>query len=68
MTTARTTTENAAILTRAQQAMREVKTEADAHGWLHDHYYEHIENNDLKADFDAMHRAIVLRITGAGGG
>ena len=59
---------DAAILTRAHQAARKVQTEAEAMEWLHEHYYPNIENVDLKDDFDAMHRAIVLRVTGAGGG
>lgn len=68
MTTARTTTDNAAILTRAQQAMREVKTEADAHGWLHEHYSPNIHNNTIIDELNAMHGAIIRRVFGAGGG
>ena len=60
--------QNAAILTRAHQAARKVQTEAEAMEWLHEHYYPNIENDALHDDLDAMHRAVVLRVTGAGGG
>lgn len=55
------------ILTRAHQAARKVRTEAEAHQWLHEHYYPNIENDVLHDDFDAMHRAVVSRVHGAGG-
>ncbi len=45
-----------------------MQTEAEAMEWLHEHYYPNIENDVLHDDLDAMHRAIVLRVTGAGGG
>lgn len=59
---------NAAILTAAQEAMRKIVTEADALVWLETHYYPGMLVEALRDEFKAMHRAVVSRVHGAGGG
>lgn len=59
-------TREAAILSRARQDMRRIKSDMDARVWLATHYEPHTSNSALSGDLKAMWERIVGRVYGVG--